>query len=537
MGWLPHVALGRHVVPLPWSETTCAVLADCWVSHAGGDASDDAIAQLNAAFAVDPAAVLWGIVHSSVIDHVETRTLGTLVRWFLERGSSAVTDHRGGRTTVPPDDLPIEKLESLADLAARNVRIARVAEQLSRSSSSEAAGHADECYLAGLLCGFEEWFSEFGPPSVGRILIRVLPNGLGDLIVSQPGPRRRSRSKARRRRDLDSPADFVHEAAAIVAGKREPPARIRRTAASGEREHRRLRNGWLANVPGVGRRLPQLARRMIRLAELEHDFQTYLEAEKLEAMAEFAAGAGHEVNNPLAVISGRAQLFLRHEEDPERRRELALIHGQAMRAYEMIADMMLFARPPRPRPESCDVVALVDQVVRDFAERADLQGTALRRIDASGSYTLRADGVQLAVALRAVVDNALEALGEGGNIEIALERAPSESGVRTGSGQRQGTVDESVAIVVRDNGPGIADKVRRHLFDPYYSGREAGRGLGLGLSKCWRIITNHGGTVLVDSAPGRGATFTLLLPVAGPTIEGEGTEEAGHEDNGTEPSR
>jgi signal transduction histidine kinase len=93
---------------------------------------------------------------------------------------------------------------------------------------------------------------------------------------------------------------------------------------------------------------PSIADPLVRLARLESDFQRALEFEKLEALAEFAAGAGHEINNPLTVISGRAQLLLREETNPERRHALALINAQAMRVYEMIADMMLFARPPRP---------------------------------------------------------------------------------------------------------------------------------------------------------------------------------------------
>ncbi len=84
------------------------------------------------------------------------------------------------------------------------------------------------------------------------------------------------------------------------------------------------------------------------VAELRCAFDAALEAEKLEALAEFAAGAGHEINNPLTVISGRAQLLLRDEKDPERRRTLALIRAQAVRVNEMIADMRLFARPPEP---------------------------------------------------------------------------------------------------------------------------------------------------------------------------------------------
>ena len=88
-----------------------------------------------------------------------------------------------------------------------------------------------------------------------------------------------------------------------------------------------------------------------------------------------------------------------------------------------------------------------------------------------------------------------EALGEGGRVTLGL------------------TIDDEAAtIIIDDTGPGIPDEVRRHLFDPYFSGREAGRGLGLGLSKCWRILDLHGGTVEVESRAGEGVQFRLVLP-------------------------
>ncbi len=111
---------------------------------------------------------------------------------------------------------------------------------------------------------------------------------------------------------------------------------------------------------------PSIADQLARLAELEAHFQRRLEAEKLAALAEFAAGAGHEINNPLTVISGRAQLLLREEKNPERQRALALISAQAMRVYEMIADMMLFARPPRPELKPVELVQLVDDALADY---------------------------------------------------------------------------------------------------------------------------------------------------------------------------
>lgn len=232
-----------------------------------------------------------------------------------------------------------------------------------------------------------------------------------------------------------------------------------------------------------------------RLAILENKFQEAVEAEKLEAMAEFAAGAGHEINNPLTIIAGRAQLFLHTESDPERRRSLALVNSQAMRIYEMIADMMLFARPPQPNFALVDAAKIIDETIADLQTAAAGQETALSRRGQSGPLEIEVDAVQLAVAIRALCQNSLEALGHGGKIEIDLQADSAD-----------------VMIRVSDNGPGITPEQRRHIFDPFFSARQAGRGLGLGLSKCWRIVTNHGGRIDVNSTPGHGAEFFVTLP-------------------------
>ncbi|MEO8497186.1 MAG: ATP-binding protein, partial [Planctomycetota bacterium] len=91
--------------------------------------------------------------------------------------------------------------------------------------------------------------------------------------------------------------------------------------------------------------------------------------------------------------------------------------------------------------------------------------------------------------------NSLEAVSAGGQVTISLVAS-----------------DNSVELSVADTGPGIPDQVRRHLFDPFYSGREAGRGLGFGLSKCWRIVELHGGTIEVSGNDGELTCFTIHLP-------------------------
>ena len=252
---------------------------------------------------------------------------------------------------------------------------------------------------------------------------------------------------------------------------------------------------WMETVPGAGVLLPVLAARMTRLTRLEQQFQAALEVEKLEAMAEFAAGAGHEINNPLAIIAGRAQLLLKDEADPERRRELALINAQVKRAHEMIADLWLFARPPRPEFQTVDLVQLVDRVVEELAPQAAQRGVGMRRAGEPGPLPVEADPVHLCVALHALLKNSLEAIRRDGQIEIGLRGSRSE-----------------VEIRVSDTGPGVTPEERRHIFDPFYSARQAGRGLGMGLSKCWRIVTGHGGAISVESPPGQGAQFVITLP-------------------------
>src|SRR5262245_8539805 len=109
------------------------------------------------------------------------------------------------------------------------------------------------------------------------------------------------------------------------------------------------------------------------------DFAASLEAARLEALYHFAYGWSHEINNPLANLATRAQTLLLDEKDPERRRRLATINQQAFRAHEMIADLMLFARPPALRLEETDLTQLADTVVAELQDIAREQGTKLTR--------------------------------------------------------------------------------------------------------------------------------------------------------------
>jgi signal transduction histidine kinase len=254
----------------------------------------------------------------------------------------------------------------------------------------------------------------------------------------------------------------------------------------------------------------ELSAKLQRLDELERRFDATLQRAKLEAMKELAYGAGHEINNPLANIASRAQTLLQEETDPEKRRKLAAINAQAFRAHEMIADLMLFARPPKFQPQSIDLCELVQSIANEWrAETAKANVEITIRLGTT-RIELQADPVQLRVALGALIKNSLEAVDDNGKITVTV----AELTPRNSNGSEH---DNCVAeITVADNGPGIPAEIREKIFDPFFSGREAGRGLGFGLSKCWRIVTLHGGEIEVGDTEGSGARFVVRLPTLPP---------------------
>ncbi|MDP6445578.1 MAG: HAMP domain-containing sensor histidine kinase [Pirellulaceae bacterium] len=244
--------------------------------------------------------------------------------------------------------------------------------------------------------------------------------------------------------------------------------------------------------------LVKLAASQRRLRELE-SFPRQLEQAKLASLKELAYGASHELNNPLANISTRSQSLLREEADPQRRRALATIYSQALRAHEMISDMMLFANPPRLNVQRVCISELIRRVVLQLTEDADRQGTRLAFDLPPVELEADVDPKHFESALRSLCWNGLEALVEGGEVEISLLTGDADA--------------DHFVVEVRDNGPGISAEVREHLFDPFYSGREAGRGLGLGLCKCWSVAQQHGGGIDVEANQSGGALVRLTLPI------------------------
>jgi signal transduction histidine kinase len=221
-----------------------------------------------------------------------------------------------------------------------------------------------------------------------------------------------------------------------------------------------------------------------------------LQDRKLTAMAELAAGAGHEINTPLAIISGQSQYLLATEGDPERSKSLQTIVQQAHRVHEILTDLRQFARPAVPQIRVIDLSILSRDVADSLAARAQAKDVYLS-VDVNAGHIASADARQFRSALHGLIRNAIEAAPSGGHVAIYGEV----------------TADRS-RIVVEDNGPGVEPAIVDYIFDPFFSGRSAGRGRGLGLSTAWRLAKQQGGDVRYERTADGLTRFIFSLPRA-----------------------
>jgi signal transduction histidine kinase len=222
-----------------------------------------------------------------------------------------------------------------------------------------------------------------------------------------------------------------------------------------------------------------------------------LRAQKLTALAEFAAGAGHEINNPLAVISGQAQYLLNQDCDPNRQRSLRTVVQQAQRIHQILTELMQFARPPRPQKGVVDLCDAARAVADSLAELAAGRQVQVELSLPDEPCAAVADPKQLHTALGCLLRNAIEAAPATGWARLRVEPA-----------------GEWLRVAVEDSGPGPVAAQAEHLFDPFFSGRPAGRGRGLGLPTAWRLAREQGGDVTYEPLPHGPTRFVLSLPRA-----------------------
>jgi len=222
------------------------------------------------------------------------------------------------------------------------------------------------------------------------------------------------------------------------------------------------------------------------------------EQTSLARLGEMAAVIAHEVKNPLAGIRGAIQVI--GGRLPKASKDATVVKEIVNRIdtlNELIKDLLLFARPPQPRPLPVDLAGLVRTTADLLAGDPALKGVAIH-IDGS-SPAVMADAELLKIVFQNLLMNGAQAMQGHGEIRVTLQ-----------------PLDGVCRVLVRDAGPGIADDVRERIFTPFFTTKA--RGTGLGLATARRIVEAHAGRIAIDSAPGGGTTVTVELPIASGTI-------------------
>jgi signal transduction histidine kinase len=238
-----------------------------------------------------------------------------------------------------------------------------------------------------------------------------------------------------------------------------------------------------------------------QLAESNRQLQNaqaeLLRSKTMITVGEMAAGAAHEMNNPLAVISGRSQLLASQLSDPKLKAAASLIFEQSHRLSAIISELMDFAKPQPPAVQPAELADVVGRAVSDAKALAD---PADRRIEvAIGQVpSVLVDARQVAAALKEVVENAIHATEpQGGQIEITAAHDPYSA---------------RVVVTVSDNGSGMDEETTRRAFDPFFSAKPAGRRRGLGLAKALRWLEASGASIRLESRRGQGTRAIILFP-------------------------
>ncbi|MFN8666544.1 MAG: PAS domain S-box protein [Gemmatimonadaceae bacterium] len=249
------------------------------------------------------------------------------------------------------------------------------------------------------------------------------------------------------------------------------------------------------------------------LKELESNL---LQAQKMESVGRLAGGIAHDFNNILTAIRGNVDLLLETlTPGDERVEEVTEIRDAAERASALTRQLLAFSRKQFLQPRELDLNGLVRDVEK-MLRRVIGEDIALLTVPGDALGLVRADPGQVQQALLNLVVNARDAMPEGGMLTIDTRNVRLSSAEGTAIGLPPG---EYVSLVVRDTGTGMTQEVRARIFEPFFTTKPQGKGTGLGLATVYGIVQQSGGTITVESEPGRGSTFRLFFPRVAATRE------------------
>lgn len=262
----------------------------------------------------------------------------------------------------------------------------------------------------------------------------------------------------------------------------------------------------LAAGNGIERQLvtAALSRQTHEMAEasrkMEESQRQLFHSHRLATVGRLAAGAAHEINNPLTIISLNIQIIERllpdSQETKDLRERLRVVADQEERISKIIQDLMGFARPAQPKFCQASVAQITGKVLSVIKDRVSMKKIEVKNEISTDLPEVMVDPLQIEQVVMNLLINANHAMPDGGTIKLA---ASSQDGF--------------VEINISDTGIGIPKKNLAKIFDPFFTTKKEGEGTGLGLAICHSIVEHNGGTMHVRSEEGKGATFSILLPI------------------------
>jgi len=235
-------------------------------------------------------------------------------------------------------------------------------------------------------------------------------------------------------------------------------------------------------------------------ALLQHEKQM-AHADRLASIGQLSAGIAHEINNPLGIIQGYTQLLLRSEPaDTQRHEDLSTILKHAKNCKSIVEDLLNFARRSKPSAAVVDIHEVIEDALIFLEHRAKTPEVEIHKHFQPDIPSLQIDEKKIKQVLINLMMNAKHAVGEKGQIAIHTRYDPDKG---------------QVLITVQDSGYGIEAKHLKRIFDPFFTTKPTGEGTGLGLAVSYGIIKSHGGDIEVDSTPGSGTEFRVILPING----------------------
>lgn len=236
----------------------------------------------------------------------------------------------------------------------------------------------------------------------------------------------------------------------------------------------------------------------------ERTFQRLAQSEKLWAVGRLAAGVAHEINNPLSGVLHCVEALQKNDRDEAKRKSYyGLVADGVGRAQRVVRQLLEYSRQHELEPSEVDLGLLVPRVLELLAPSFEQSRVRLAFEAQPDLPLIRADVHAIEQVVLNLVLNALDAMPNGGNLDVSV--------------QRRG---EFLVVRVEDTGSGIAPESLGRIFDPFFTTKSGSGGSGLGLSVSLGIVERHGGSIDVESEPGSGTAFEVRLPLAGPEATG-----------------